>query len=52
MSMGVRKEGWEVTRAVRGTPNQHCVNRPPPGVDRLLGGSPPRATGTVSRADN
>lgn len=38
MSMGVRKEGREVTRAVRGTPNQHCVNRPPPGVDRLLGG--------------
>lgn len=36
--MGVRKEGREVTRAVRGTPNQHCVNRPPPGVDRLLGG--------------
>lgn len=38
ISMGVRKEGREVTRAVRGTPNQHCVNRPPPGVDRLLGG--------------
>lgn len=38
MSMGVRKEGREVTRAVQGTPNQHCVNRPPPGVDRLLGG--------------
>lgn len=35
---GVRKEGREVTRAVQGTPNQHCVNRPPPGVDRLLGG--------------
>lgn len=30
--------GWEVTRAVQGAPNQHCVNRPPPGVDRLQGG--------------
>lgn len=39
MSMGVRKEGREVTRAVQGTPNQHCVNRPPSGVDRLLGES-------------
>jgi len=25
-------------RAVQGTPNQRCVNRPPPGVDRLQGG--------------
>lgn len=32
------KEGGEVTRAVRGAPNQRCVNRPPPGVDRLQGG--------------
>lgn len=23
---------------MQGTPNQHCVNRPPPGVDRLQGG--------------
>lgn len=29
---------WEVTRAVQGTPNQCCVNRPPPRVDRLHGG--------------
>lgn len=33
-----RKSGGEVTRAVRGAPNQRCVNRPPPGVDRLQGG--------------
>lgn len=54
-------EGWarersQVTGAEQGTPNQHCVNRPPPGVDRLGGGgagvSPPRATEAVSRADN
>ena len=29
--------GAEVTRAVQGAPNQCCVNRPPPGVDRLQG---------------
>lgn len=23
---------------MQGAPNQHCVNRPPPGVDRLQGG--------------
>lgn len=33
---GVR--GGEVSRAVRGTPNQRCVNRHPPGVDSLQGG--------------
>lgn len=54
-----RVNGWgvgegEVTGAEQGTPNQHCVNRPPPGVDRLGGAgvSPPRATEAVSRADN
>lgn len=31
-------EGGEVMRAVQGAPNQRCVNRPPPGVDRLQGG--------------
>lgn len=29
---------WQVIRAVQGTPNQCCVNRPPPRVDRLQGG--------------
>lgn len=28
----------QVTRAAQGSPNQRCVNRPPPRVDRLQGG--------------
>lgn len=57
---GGRRRREEVARAA---PNQRCVNRPPPGVDRLQrdggggggagrGEGSPWASGAVSRADN